>query len=114
MKAGNMPFQDPADKIPIDVLQKFIGVFASKGWLNRSLRIMHRGKKYRIFCSKTEFIAHRINDHCAVSWGFPCWAVCIVTPAQIIEDSNLSVFESAEPSVHDWLRCIAEDDFKII
>ena len=45
-------------------------------------------------------------------WGFPCWAVCMVTPDQIIEDSDLSAFASAEPNVHDWLRCLAEGDFE--
>ena len=114
MKTGNIPFHSPADRVPIDFLQKFVGIFGNKGWLNRSFRIVHRGKKYRIFCSETEFIAHRINDNCGVPWGFPCWAVCIVTRDQIIEDSDLSMFSSAEPSAHDWFRCLAGGDFQIL
>ena len=92
MKAGNGPFHNPDDLTPADVLQKFVDVFAGKGWLNQTLRIMHRERRYRIFCSETKFIAYRINDHCAISWGFPGWAVCIVTDDQIIEDSHMSGF----------------------
>ena len=114
MKAENTPFRGPADKQPIDVLQELVGVFASKGWLNQALRIMHRDRRYRILCSELEFIAYRINDNCGVPWGFPCWAVCIVTPDQIIEDSDMSVFASTEPSIQEWARCIAEGDFEII
>ena len=114
MNTGNMPVQGPSDRVPIDFLQKFVGILESKGWLNRSFRIMHREKKYRIFCDETQFIAHRINDSCNASWGFPCWVVCIVTPDQIIEEADLSGFASAELSVHDWLRCLVEGDFTII
>ncbi len=114
MKTGNMPFQSPADAVPIDFLQKFVGVFGSRGWLNRSFRIAQGGKKYRIFCSETEFIAQRINDGCEAPWGFPCWIVCMVTPEQIIEELAPGGFPSAEPSVHEWLRCLAEGDFTII
>ena len=114
MKTGNTPFHDPAEKIPIDILQKFVGVFESKGWLNRSFRIMHQGKKYRVFCSETNFIAQRINDNCAASWGFPCWVVCMVTSDQIIEESNLSAFASSEPGVQEWLRCVGEGDFELL
>jgi hypothetical protein len=110
----NKPFPGAAGKMPRDILQEFISVFAQRGWLNQALRIMHRDRRYRIFCSETEFIAHRINDNCAVSWGFPCWAVCIVTRDQIIEDSDLSMFSSAEPSAHDWFRCLAGGDFQIL
>jgi hypothetical protein len=113
-KMENKPFPGAAGNMPIDILQEFVCAFARKGWLNHALRIMHRDRRYRIFCSETEFIAHRINDNCAVSWGFPCWAVCIVTQDQIIEDSDLSGFASIEPGVQDWLRCIAEGDFQIL
>jgi hypothetical protein len=108
------PFPGAASNMPPDILQAFVNVFARKGWLNHALRIMHRDRRYRIYCSETEFIAHRINDSCALSWGFPCWAVCIVTRDQIIEDSDLSRFSSAELSAREWFRCIAEGDFKII
>ena len=114
MKKENRPFRDPADKEQMDILEKFVEVFASKGWLNKRLRIMHRERRYRIFCCETQFVAQRINDTCTASWGFPCWAVCIVTQDQIIEDSRMSGFASIEPGVHEWLRCLAEEDFKIL
>ena len=110
----NNPFPGTAGKMPMDILQEFVGVFAQRGWLNQTLRIMHRDRRYRIYCSETEFIAHRINDNCTSSWGFPCWAVCIVTRDQIIEDKDLSMFSSAELCAQDWFRCIAEDDFQIL
>ena len=109
MTAGNRLFEDPAD-----VLQAFVRVFADKGWLNRTLRIRHRDRRYRISCSEEEFSAYRINDYCGVLPGYAGWPVCIVTPDQIIEDSDLSAFASTEPSIHDWLCCIAEGDFELI
>ena len=114
MKAGNTSFRDPQEKKPMDVFQKFVGVFESKGWLNQTLRIKHRDRRYRICCSEREFFAYRINDHCGVLPGFPGWPVCIVTHDQIIEDSDMSAFASTEPSAHDWLRCIADGDFELI
>ena len=114
MKTENMPFPDLADKAPIDFLRKFVGVFESKGWLNYSFRVVHRDKKYRILCTEAEFIAQRINDNCEASWGFPCWVVCRVTPEQIMEEPDLPGFAPPELSVHDWLRCFVESDFKII
>jgi hypothetical protein len=108
MNAGNGPPVDPSGQKPVEVLRKFVDVFAGKGWLNQGLRIVHRDRRYRVF------IAHRINDHGAISWGFPCWAVCMVTDDRIIEDSHLSNFASLEPGVHEWLRCIDEEDFEIL
>ena len=110
----NNPFPGTAGKMPMDILQEFVGVFAQRGWLNQTLRILHRDRRYRLYCSETEFIAHRINDNFSASWGFPCWAVCIVTREQIIEDSHLSMFSSAELCAHDWFRCLAGGDFQIL
>lgn len=109
-----MPIQSPGETVAIDFLQKFVSVFGSRGWLNRSFRIVHGEKKYRIFCSETEFIAHRINESCEASWGFPCWIVCMVTPEQIIEEPDLCGFASSELNVRDWLRCLSEGDFTLI
>lgn len=114
MKTGKISSADPGEKRPTDVLQKFVGIFESKGWLNQTIRIKHRDRKYRICCTDREFLAYRINDHCSVLPGFPGWSVCIVTPDQIVEDSDMSRFSSSEPSAHDWLRCIAEEDFELI
>ena len=114
VKAGNISSGDPQEKRPPDVLQKFVGIFEEKGWLNQTLRIKHRDRRYRICCTEREFLAYRINDHCSVLPGFPGWSVCIVTPDQIVEDSHMSAFPSSEPSVNEWLRCIAEEDFELI
>ena len=114
MKAGETAPRGPVENKPMDVLQRFVEVFMSKGRLNQTLRIKHRGRRYRIFCSESKFFAYQINENFGVSWGFPGWPVCIVTPDQIIEDSEMSSFAPDEPSVHDWLRCIADDDFEII
>jgi len=114
MKRGNRPFCGPQEEKSADVLQKLVGAFSNKGWLNQTLRIKHRDRRYRICCSAREFFAYRINDHCGVSPGLPGWAVCIVTPDEMIEDSDMSAFASTEPSAHDWLRCIDEGNFELI
>ena len=114
MKTGNPPFRDPGEKKPMDVLQELVVVFVNKGWLNRELRIKHRDRRYRIFCSERKFFAYRINDNYGGSWGFPGWPVCIVTHDQIIDDSEMPVSESTGPGAQGWLRCIVEDDFELI
>ena len=114
VKAGNISPGDPRGKRPPDVLQKFVGIFEEKGWLNQTLRIKHRDRRYRICCTEREFLVYRINDHCSVLPGFPGWSVCIVTHEQIVEDSDMSAFSSSEPSAHEWLRCIVEEDFELI
>ena len=99
---------------PTVLLREFITLFESKGWLNRTLRLRHNSRRYRIFCSEMEFLAYRINDHSGIPPGFPGWPVCLVTEDQVIDDSTHSQFPSAEPGAHDWLRCIAEGDFEFI
>ena len=114
MKAGNVSSGDLQENRPTDVLQRFVGIFEEKGWLNQTLRIKHRDRRYRICRTAREFLAYRINDHCNVLPGFPGWSVCIVTHEQIVEDSDMSAFSSSEPSAYEWLRCIAEEDFELI
>ena len=114
MNTGNPPFRPPAEMNPIEILQQLIGVFASKGWLNQTLRIKHRDRRYRVVCSETKFFAYRINDCCGVPPGLPGWPVCLVSGDQIIEDADMGAFASTEPSVGEWLRCIADDDFEWI
>jgi len=114
MKTEIGPVGVPAGQRPEDLLRQFVDVFAGKGWLNQGLRILYQERRYRVFCSEAEFIAQRISDNCGVSWGFPCWTVCMVTLDQIIEDSRMSGFPSMEPDVQDWLRCLAGGDFKIL
>jgi len=53
MKAEDTLFGDPAEKKPIDLSQKFVGVFASKGWLNQSLRIQKCRPAHRLNLAHT-------------------------------------------------------------
>jgi hypothetical protein len=101
MKAGNIPFRNPAEARPVDDLQQFVSVFATRVWLNQNLRIKQRDRRCRIFCSESQFIAFRINDNCGISTGIPGWPVCIVNHVHVIEDSEMSTFESTEPRVYD-------------
>jgi hypothetical protein len=112
MKGGTMNGGHTLE--PMDVLRKFITIFTTKGWLNQGLRIMHRDRRYRIYCSESEFLAYRIKDHCNGSRGFPGWFVCSVTQDPIIEDASMCTFTSDEPSVNEWLCCITEGRFEII
>jgi hypothetical protein len=114
MKQEKTPLQNPGERNPIDVLQEFVDVFVSRGWLNQSLRIKRRDRRYRVCCSKEEFFAYRINDDCAVPPGFAGWPVCIVTRDRMVEDSDLSAFTSTEPSANDWLCCIVDEDFELL
>jgi len=109
-----MRFEDKAAMRPAEILHEFVNVFADKGWLNKSVRIKHRQKSYRIACNESGFIAYRINDNHGVSPGIPGWAVCIIDQAGIVEDSELSAFASTEPSVRDWLACISQNDFEVL
>jgi hypothetical protein len=114
MIAENKPFRNHAENKSLNILQSLVGVFESKGWLNQTLRIRHRERRYRIFCSEKKFLAYRINDNCHVSHGFPGWPVCIITTDQVIDDSEMSQFPSTEPSARDWLCCINDGDFELI
>jgi len=114
MKAAKKSFRDPPEMKATDVLQAFIGIFESRGWLNQTIRIRHRERRYRISCTETGFVAYRINDHCGVSPGIPGWPVCFVTQDQMLDDSDMSRFASNEPSVLDWLRFITDSDLELI
>ena len=106
--------RNPLLKKPPDILEEFISVFIGKGWLNQTIRIRRRERRYRISCSETGFIAYRINDHSGLSPGVPGWPVCFVTPEQIINDADMTGFDSTEPSAHEWLRYIMDDDLELI
>jgi hypothetical protein len=99
---------------PQDVLESLVGIFEAKGWLDQTLRIRHRDRRYRISCNRKKFLAYRINDNCHVRHGFPGWPVCIITIDKIIDDSAMSRFPSDEPSARDWLHCINDGDFELI
>jgi len=113
MKSGN-PSPNPAEENPTEILQKFVGVFLSKGWLNRTLRIRHQDRRYHVSCSELEFSAYRINDCCEIPPGFPGWPVCIITRDHILDDQAMSAFASEEPSIQEWLRCFQNSDFELI
>ena len=85
-----------------------------KGWLNQTIGIRRRERRYRISCSETGFIAYRINDQGGVSPGFPGWPVCFVTQEQIIDESDMTGITSTEPDVHEWLRFILNDDLELM
>ncbi len=114
MNPRTKPVRIPANKNSAEVLQKFVSLFEGKGWLDQALRIKHRDKRYRIYCSETGFMAYRVNDYCGVSPGIPGWPVCFVTSDQIIEDSDMSKFSSTEPSVYDWLQCLIDEEIELI
>ncbi len=114
MKAGKKHFLDNRDKKETDILEAFIALFESKGWLNQTIRIKRCGQRYRISCNETGFIAYRINDRCGVSPGIPGWPVCFVSREQMVDDSHLSRFPSTEPTIQDWLRFIMNDDLELI
>jgi len=114
MKGKKGSLRKTSPKRPVEVLEEFIGLFSSKGWLNQPLRIRYHDRRYRISCSEMEFLAYRINDYCGVSPGFPGWLVGIVTQEDMLEDSDLSELESTEPSIQDWFQCLRKGDFELI
>lgn len=114
MKPENPLLGDSTAKKSMAVLREFVFLFQSKGWLNQTLRLKHRDRRYRVVCSETKFFAYRINDCCGVPPGLPGWPVCLVSGDQIIEDADMGAFASTEPSVGEWLRCIADGDFDLI
>jgi hypothetical protein len=114
METGMVSFGCPTETSPSDILGQFVEVFASKGWLNRNLRIRRQNLKYRIFCSEAEFMVFRINDNCGVSPGIPGWPVCVVNRERIVEDEHLSGFASTEPSAYEWLTSFSTGNFELI
>ncbi len=114
MEAGKQAFCCPGDPAPGDILKRFIGVFAGRGWLGKDLRIRRDGRRYRIFCSREKFLAYRINDNSSIPPGIPGWPVCVVTIDRIMEDAHLSGFASMEPSAYEWLMHIEQDTVEII
>ena len=111
----NSPYQHTPDMSPSDLLNQFIGAFAARGWLDQQVRISHRDRRYRLFCSREEFSAYRVNDNCGLPPGVPGWPVCMVSRDHILDDSAMSApFPSGEPGVHDWLQNVANDDLELI
>ena len=114
MDSGKTPFEHTPETATAGVLQQFIGVFASRGWLNQTVRIKYRGRSYSISCSNTGFMAYRINDNWGTSHGFSGWPVCIVDSDHVVEHSPAASLAPDEPSASDWLSCIANEDFQAV
>jgi hypothetical protein len=114
MKSNKKHLPGPEVKKPKETLRNFISLFESKGWLDQTLRIKYRKRRYRIFCSRTGFVAYRINDYCGISPGIPGWPVCFITPDQILEESDLSELASTEPGAQEWYHSIVDDDLEFI
>lgn len=110
----NEPSRHPREKSPTDVLQQLTGIFASKGWLTRELRIRYHDKRYRISCNEERFFAYRINENCGLPPGVPGWPVCIVSQDYIFDESGISDLTPTKLSIQDWLNIIANDDFELI
>ena len=104
----------PRHSSPAALLQQFVEVFASKGWLNRRLRIRYRDGRYRIFCSHREFFAYRVNDNCGLPPGAPGWPVCAVTQRHLYDGSGSPGTPSPEPGLQEWLSIVAGGDFEVI
>jgi hypothetical protein len=103
-----------AQNQPEGLLQQFIEVFSAKGWLDQTLRIEHRNRKYRILCNERAFIAFRINDYQGFSPGAPGWVVCFVDRHQIVEGSMQSQTTTDEPLAGEWLSCLVQGNFDTI
>jgi hypothetical protein len=114
MKSNKKPAPNPDVKKAKDTLRQFISLFESKGWLDQTLRIKYRDRRYRIFCSRTGSVAYRITDYCGVSPGIPGWPVCFITPDKILEDADLSESASTEPGVQEWYQSIGDDNLEFI
>jgi hypothetical protein len=95
-------------------LTQLVEACASRGWLNRNLRIRLKDARYRIFCSEAEFTAFRVNDNCGVSPGIPGWPVCIVSAERIIEDGRMKGFPLAEPGAREWLASLSTGSIELI
>ncbi len=110
----NSVFPGSTEGLPGDRLRQFVDLFERKGWLNRHIRLQRGSRRYRLSCGEAGFHAYRINDHHGLSPGVPGWPVCIITQEGILQDAEIVAFASTEPSVEEWLHCLAENDFELI
>ena len=102
------------EKSPRDVLHKLIEIFASKGWLNKKLRIKYQNKRYWISCNEERFFAYQINENCGLGPGVPGWPVCIIRKDRVYDESGIPDLASITLSMHDWLNIIANQNFELI
>lgn len=97
-----------------DVLQKLIGIFTSKSWFNKNLRIKYQNKRYWISCSEERFFTYRINENCGLSPGVPGWPVCIIKKDYIYDESGILDFTPTALNIHDWLNIMATQNFEVV
>ena len=111
---SNEPSRDTQRSNYDDVMLQLTEIFGSKGWLGKDLRISHQDKRYRIACNEQRFLAYRINENCGLHPGVPGWPVCLVYQDYLFDESESSGPTSVKLSIQDWVRIIANEDFKLI
>jgi hypothetical protein len=97
-----------------DILQEFIEIFDSKGWLNKELRIKYQNERYWVSCNGERFFAYQINENCALGPGVPGWPVCIIRKDYFYDESKIPYPTSTKLNTHDWLNIIANKEFELI
>ena len=102
------------EKSPHDVLHKLIEIFASKGWLNKKLRIKYQNKRYWISRNAERFFAYQINENCGLGPGVPGWPVCTIRKDYVYDESGIPDLTSTKLNMQDWLNIIANQNFELI
>lgn len=113
MRAGRRQSIHSGRHVAAEVLERFVDLFESRGWLNRQIVIRSGGGRYRLFCSESKFLACRMNESWGVSPGTPGWPVCMVTRDRFFHDRSMCAFAAEEPLTDEWLRLLAENDFEV-
>ncbi len=102
------------EKSPRDVLRKLIEISASKGRLNKKLRIKYQNKRYWTSHSEEGFFAYQINENCGLGPGAPGWPVYIIRKDYVYGESGIPDLTSTKLNRHDWLNIIANQNFELI
>lgn len=106
--------QDSLGISPEDYMGRFVDLFRSQEMLNQSFKIGRCNREYRIFCDENRFFAYRLNPHTGISPGIPGWITCMVTQEEVIDGQSMYDLDENEPSVKEWLKCIAAGDYEHI
>jgi hypothetical protein len=96
-----------------EVLKRLVGVFETRGWLNRQIVIRNGRGRYRLFCSESRFLVCRMNESWGIPPGAPGWPVCMVTREGFFHDRSVCAFAAEEPQTDEWLRVLVENDFEV-
>ena len=102
------------EKSSRDVLYKLVEIFASKGWLNKKLRIKYRNKKYWISCSEERYFAYQINGNCGLGPGVQGWPVCIIRKDYVYDEPGIPDLTSTKLDMYDWLDIMANQNFELM